>query len=235
MSEVEAAILDGRAYFGDELSANQGVILKYVQPIAALVSPVNHILEVGSWAGNSIVAWDQATGGTADLCVVDIWDYDWDIGGEMARGVQDGLIERLFWNNVRASGIEPRLMVIKDDSCNVLPTLKHNFFDIVFLDGDHRYEGVKADIINAMPLVRDGGILCGDDLQFELNEVDEEVCRAGVRDRQSYIVPPGEDGYHPGITLAVSELFQKVSRLWRLWAVRKVGTAWEPLFASNRS
>ena len=35
--------------------------------------------------------------------------------------------------------------------------------DILFLDGDHTYEGVKADLINYSPLVKSGGmIICHD-------------------------------------------------------------------------
>ena len=37
------------------------------------------------------------------------------------------------------------------------------FFDIVFIDGDHTYAAVKADLEAWWPKVRAGGIFCGDD------------------------------------------------------------------------
>jgi hypothetical protein len=38
-------------------------------------------------------------------------------------------------------------------------------FDFVYLDGDHRYESVRSDIMHWMPLVKKGGYLCGHDYE----------------------------------------------------------------------
>jgi hypothetical protein len=43
------------------------------------------------------------------------------------------------------------------DTCPVGPV------DMVFIDGDHEYEAVKRDILNARKMLKPGGILCGHD------------------------------------------------------------------------
>lgn len=40
------------------------------------------------------------------------------------------------------------------------------YFDVAYVDGDHTYEGVLRDLKAWYPLVRSGGILCGDDYDW---------------------------------------------------------------------
>jgi cephalosporin hydroxylase len=70
-------------------------------------------------------------------------------------------------------------------------------FCLVFLDGDHSYEAVKADIQAWGPLVEEGGILCGHDWD--------------------------EHGASwPGVHKAVVELLGWPSFNQHIWAFRKV-------------
>jgi hypothetical protein len=57
----------------------------------------------------------------------------------------------------------PQLRIIKLSSLETAPLFKDGYFDLVFIDGDHSYNGVISDIKAWMPKVRDGGILCGHD------------------------------------------------------------------------
>ena len=41
------------------------------------------------------------------------------------------------------------------------------FFDIAYIDGDHTYDGVIRDLNSWYPLVKKGGILCGDDYNWD--------------------------------------------------------------------
>jgi hypothetical protein len=41
--------------------------------------------------------------------------------------------------------------------------MKEDFFDIIFIDGDHRYSIVYADILNSTKKIKTGGLLMGHD------------------------------------------------------------------------
>ena len=40
---------------------------------------------------------------------------------------------------------------------------EEDFFDFVYIDGNHNYENVKKDLEHYYPLVKKGGYICGDD------------------------------------------------------------------------
>lgn len=53
--------------------------------------------------------------------------------------------------------------LMRMDSISAAKYIADGSLDLVFIDADHLYEGVKNDIIAWMPKVRTGGILCGHD------------------------------------------------------------------------
>ena len=72
----------------------------------------------------------------------------------------------------------------------------------------------------AEPLVRTGGVLCGDDLEIQLDGVIQaEVER--LKNIQYY------REYHPGVTLAVGQVFGPVWAEDGVWAVRRTTDGWE--------
>jgi hypothetical protein len=52
--------------------------------------------------------------------------------------------------------------IVKADS-NVLRTFPKNYFDAVYIDADHSYEGVMRDLQSAFGVVKDGGWIMGHD------------------------------------------------------------------------
>ncbi len=166
------------------------------------------ILEVGSYTGSSLIAWDEASEKSANLIVIDSWrQYDVDITNSAAAmydaSLRFGKAEKMFWRNAEAAGLCSRLTVHKGDSRQLLPMLRETLagkVDLVFIDGDHRYDYVKMDIDNSKPLIREEGILCGDD-----------YCT---------------DEY-PGVTKAVVEIFGPIWGRDGIWAVQKVKDDWK--------
>jgi len=57
--------------------------------------------------------------------------------------------------------------LIKSDSSKYLSTVEDKYYDIIYIDGDHSYEGVKKDLVNSFNKVKSGGYLMGHD--YEMN------------------------------------------------------------------
>lgn len=67
--------------------------------------------------------------------------------------------------NARVAGFLPdgRSQLLREMSCNAVKQFADNSVDVVYVDADHKYEPVLADIRAWYAKVKPGGILCGDD------------------------------------------------------------------------
>lgn len=240
-----------RPYFGRVMWASQGLPLRHVvmQELVRLESARHgtdpfHILEVGSWAGGSAITWADALTrshrANGRVVCVDPWKPYFDVAKrpdaavyrEMSEALAKDTIYDLFLHNITASGHAPIVLPLRGASTVMLPALPRNYFDLVFVDGDHSYRAVLADLTAAAGLIKDGGILCGDDLERQCSEIDHIYARTQI-DSDYIRDPRSGHEYHPGVTLAVGELFGEVSHVVGCWAVRKRGTGWERLDMSN--
>lgn len=66
--------------------------------------------------------------------------------------------------NQRTALFKDRLTVLYGDSVEMAKKVKDNSLDFVFIDADHRYESVMADLAAWVPKVKgDIGVICGHD------------------------------------------------------------------------
>ena len=79
--------------------------------------------------------------------------------------------QRESWNGaglrtLREAGVENLVEVIEEESQLALPRLvsEGREFDLAFVDGDHRFEGVFLDLYFMTRLVRPGGLVVVDDM-----------------------------------------------------------------------
>jgi hypothetical protein len=116
----------------------------------------------------------------------------------------------------------------------VLPTLTRNHFSIVYLDASHEYRDVQRDIKLSMLLLREGGILCGDDLELQLSEMGEDELAEDVATNKDFVKSRRCNVfYHPGVTRAVAEAFGEVSAWEGYWAIRKTASGWQKVDLSR--
>jgi predicted O-methyltransferase YrrM len=240
--ELINALLTGKPYFGPAMRALQGPphrhqYLGAILEVAARGRGEVRVLEIGSWAGASAVTWAvgiQKLGKKGNITCVDLWqpyfDLDVDSGlhyQEMNDAVKENKIFNLFLHNIRSANVSNIIDYGIGRARDVLPKLPGEAFDIVYIDGSHVYENVLIDIQNAQKLVRNGGIICGDDLELQLTEIADPEHGVRVAARKDFVYADANKVYyHPGVTEAVGAEFGEVSNWDGVWAVRKNGLKW---------
>jgi hypothetical protein len=61
----------------------------------------------------------------------------------------------------------PTITIHKGSSHDILKKFKDNYFDMIYIDGDHSYEGVSKDLEVSYDKVKSGGYICGHDYTSE--------------------------------------------------------------------
>lgn len=117
------------------------------------------IAEVGSWMGRSTCSL-AANVGSGLVVAVDTWQGSTEHAEWLAEKSEGWLFSE-FRNNTRGLPVMPISLPSLDAA--FLLNKSPMRFDMIFLDASHDYDNVKADILAWMPLLAEGGILCGHD------------------------------------------------------------------------
>jgi glycosyltransferase involved in cell wall biosynthesis len=104
-------------------------------------SKMMSVVEVGCWQGRSTHA--LLSGCRGPVVAVDKWDV------ELMQPYGDARVARhAFFNHVKGF---LNLTVMEMDSFKAAEAFESKSVDMVFIDADHRYEAVKADILAWLP------------------------------------------------------------------------------------
>lgn len=205
--------------------------------VASRARPGFRVLEIGSYEGVSALAWCEAINsfcGSGSVLCIDTWrsyvsqidEESQPICKQINEVLESGVVFNRFLSNIRQSPASVPVSYLVGSLPQNFYTIKRLFhppFDVVYIDGDHAYDSVTLDLAYSIPLVPVGGILCGDDLERQLHECDKAEVEAN-KDRNWV-------GYHPGVTLAVGQVFDRVWAKEGFWAMCKTETGWEPPFS----
>jgi predicted O-methyltransferase YrrM len=127
------------------------------------------VLEVGSAYGFSAIT--MALGGALHVTSVD--PHSW---------CQPPTLPIMQFN-LTEHGVEDRVELRQETFFTAAPELPEDHYGLIFLDGDHSYETVKFDFVNAKRLLHSGGVIaCHDYL---------ECCCPGVKQALDELVPLG--------------------------------------------
>jgi len=115
--------------------------------------------EIGVWRGDfssQILKYNPS-----ELHLIDPWvhqDHEW-VQWAKGQRVIDAYEE--VQSKFRGNG---NVLIHRKNSTDMF--FGEEYFDWVYIDADHSYESVKADLKHWYPQVKKGGFLCGDDYRW---------------------------------------------------------------------
>ena len=124
-------------------------------------NPINY-LEIGTFYGANILSVAKTYGlhNDSKLYCIDPWE-DYTEYSEYKN--QQSSIYTAFINNIESSGVNDKIIVNRGYSNIEIPKLHDDFFDIIYIDGNHEPEYVLEDAVLSFRKLKKNGIMIFDD------------------------------------------------------------------------
>jgi cephalosporin hydroxylase len=148
LDEVVGAARSNSIFRSDQKQAEIVSLLRILQK-----HPPHYVCEIGSASGGTLFLF-------ANVCCSDALIVSIDLGLTFERSAVHSHIgngqQQLV--SIRADSRAPETIR------RVRSLLRGHKLDLLFIDGDHSYDGVKADFNNYSPLLREGGLIVFHDI-----------------------------------------------------------------------
>ena len=154
-------------------------IRRHAQVIADIINErgFTKIAEVGIWKGRFLSGVLWACPDITEYWAIDRWkklnNPEYHEGNMLA--LDDKGWDEVYLYVAGHMKKYPTLKLIRANSIDVAEMFDDGYFDLVFLDADHTYEYVLADIKAWLPKVRKGGVISGHDCLKKLPGVPRAV------------------------------------------------------------
>lgn len=161
-----------------------------IQSAVKQLPPGSRIAELGSFQGKSSVAIASVMPADSILYCVDMFRGTIIRPGEKKPPIEEIVKKNLdaITKNLEAFGVKDKVRVLVMSTNEAAGKFEGEYFDLVFIDADHSYEGVKADLLNWYPKLKPGGFLFCDDYGMpEFPGVAQAVQTVGL---QGQVVAP---------------------------------------------
>lgn len=123
--------------------------------------PINY-LEIGAYYGANAVSmtYSYCKHPESKIYCIDPWsDYE----GLAEKEHADTSIYSKFIYNISRTNELHKFVIKQNTSSNILPELENNFFDIIYIDGNHEPEYVLEDAVLCFRKLKVNGYLIFDD------------------------------------------------------------------------
>lgn len=144
-------------YYNDSIFEDRYFTFPALYSYVVEQAPPNaRFVEIGCWKGQSVAYLGvevHNSGKNIKVDCVDVWT-------EESCGSQLGVYEKFIENTKPVSHI---INVVRQLSVEASKLYEDDSLDFVFIDGDHKYDAVVADIEAWLPKIKAGGIIAGHD------------------------------------------------------------------------
>jgi predicted O-methyltransferase YrrM len=139
-------------------------LIECANKIKSILGDNLNIIEIGSYAGESSEIFANIFPKSKINCI-DKWEsYDWKPDGSTPDIIHLDAAEKIFDNICLKY---TNIIKNKISSIEYAPFVLDNSIDFIYIDGDHKYNGVKTDLLNYIPKIKKRGIIAGHDYCWE--------------------------------------------------------------------
>ncbi len=145
---------------------------KWLDIIPKSDEPIKY-LEIGAFQGANVCSLVKtyATHKDSEIHCVDPWfNYD---GYDEYLTTQPTNYSKFMKNISKLDPVDiQKIYIHRDISKNVLPTFKDNYFDMIYVDGNHHRTYVLEDAVHAFRKLKPGGWIIFDDMHDDVVDLD---------------------------------------------------------------
>lgn len=155
----------------DDLPINGGHKHKFEE--ALRIAQPRHVLEIGTYAGRSLIEILKRCSPETRGVAIDSWKNYEEENLSQLRNIQENRIEEIFHQNVKKAGMTHRVTALKGDSVDRLLELveRREKFDFIYVDGSHTCLDCYTDMVLAWKLLVSGGVMAVDDVLYHYDKV----------------------------------------------------------------
>ena len=129
------------------------VVLQFEEFLSEFKSKPCMFLEIGSFEGMSTIWMLEyiLTEERSQIFCIDAW----------AEWTGDAFVR--FVSNINKTGFRDKVHIVKGDSSEELRVFPKEYFDFIYVDGNHDEKAVIKDAIGSFRILKKGGIIAFDD------------------------------------------------------------------------